>query len=696
MSATCDDLTKKAAELIQSKNYSDALRLCDQAILTLPKNSEFFLIKADVLRLMEKYEESIYVYKKVCELNPENSVALNNLAICMRKLGKFDEALIYNSKAITMDPNNTYFLSSKAICLLYLGKLTEALEISDKISTATEKNTEILINHSEIVKAMGKYKEALNFIERSIKLDAKEPQFHLLKGEIYTMLEIYDEAVKFYSKSIEIMSEYTLAYVYRAYGYLQTEQFELLKNDISQIRKLVEKDKYQGIPKKSQENLLTACKELTSVENMLEIIKNKLSEKPELNEKPNENLIANSTNLLMRIFSELSFFEIHLTIESQKLKNETNITLIKNFYNNSNSRLALFKKTLENLSLSFDKNDISKIKENIEKLVKVISQLDAEIIPLKRNSKKCEEINLKIASDIGLSQPDFSKLLKYIQPKLIEITNKIKAEYSLILYDRFSNEPIYRIFSEQLYFIICSYFYAANFFVEFSPIPAKNIDSRLIQIFANLLASNCEYGFISQIIDELINYEKANKFDPILFETKIAKVNSYIGEAEKKVGRPFYEIVSRTVLSIQGMRDAFINDLFSGQTQERESIRELALSKIVALPKNVKHPARDVRDLAIEDAVLLIRFLIRHTENDLISGNYLNTEPIKFSIMINMKPQEVPYVGTPGCCILFKITEIIYSNPLLNQLDFLSELSRKTGQKLSKIIDYSDKNIKKF
>ena len=59
-----------------------------------------------------KYQESINIFEKVLNLDPENIYALKNIGVCFRELGKYQESIDIFEEVLNLDPQNEDAISS--------------------------------------------------------------------------------------------------------------------------------------------------------------------------------------------------------------------------------------------------------------------------------------------------------------------------------------------------------------------------------------------------------------------------------------------------------------------------------------------------------------------------------------------------------------------------------------------------------
>jgi len=94
----------------------------------------------------ERFDEVIFYFDKVLQIEPDNINALNNKGAALIKLGKFDEAIFYFDKVLQIEPNNINALNNKGAALGHSGKYIEAISELDKVLQIEPDNINALNN----------------------------------------------------------------------------------------------------------------------------------------------------------------------------------------------------------------------------------------------------------------------------------------------------------------------------------------------------------------------------------------------------------------------------------------------------------------------------------------------------------------------------------------------------------------------
>jgi len=99
-----------------------------------------------------RQEESLDAYSKVLELDPHNTLALNNLAYMLAQRNeRLSEALAYARKAVQLEPDSPVFLDTLGWVCFKLGNYKEALQFLEQALATGFSDPEIL-EHLEAVR----------------------------------------------------------------------------------------------------------------------------------------------------------------------------------------------------------------------------------------------------------------------------------------------------------------------------------------------------------------------------------------------------------------------------------------------------------------------------------------------------------------------------------------------------------------
>jgi tetratricopeptide (TPR) repeat protein len=161
------------------KQYKEALRAFDYAVIIDEEFIGGYLEKAKTLEELEQYEEAIQNYLITLELDDPTAFVYVRTGECYQKLGNLETAISYYKKAVHEDP------------LLDKGWL-------------------FLTN---LYQEDGQYQKALSYLAKAIQIDDNNTVYWRKYAEINLKLNFYEEAVKAYYKCLELTDDSLEVYV---------------------------------------------------------------------------------------------------------------------------------------------------------------------------------------------------------------------------------------------------------------------------------------------------------------------------------------------------------------------------------------------------------------------------------------------------------------------------------------------------
>jgi tetratricopeptide (TPR) repeat protein len=125
------ELLKRGVYEFQTGNYSNALKIINQAIEIKPNYYEALVIRASLIYpLLNNYQGIIEDWTKVITINPTNSEAYNNRGFAFSRIGGHFEAVKDYTRAlmIDIDSDNPDFYNNRAWLFIKLDDYYGALE----------------------------------------------------------------------------------------------------------------------------------------------------------------------------------------------------------------------------------------------------------------------------------------------------------------------------------------------------------------------------------------------------------------------------------------------------------------------------------------------------------------------------------------------------------------------------------------
>ena len=159
----------------------------------------------------EKYEESIKIYDELIEINPKESVYLNNKGFDLQRLGKLERAITCYDKAIEINPKKSAYLSNKGGSLELLGKLKEAVTCYDKAIEINPNEARAWNDKGFILSKTGDKKSALYHYKKALKINPKSEIYKENRDVVKRYIKSNSKFKKAKGKLTDIVSN-TLVY----------------------------------------------------------------------------------------------------------------------------------------------------------------------------------------------------------------------------------------------------------------------------------------------------------------------------------------------------------------------------------------------------------------------------------------------------------------------------------------------------
>ena len=225
-----------AAYLQAKNNYINfspqiALEQVNKALNYNQKNINYLFLKAHVLDLLTRFNESINIFEKVLAIAKDDTLkasCYNKIGLAYEEKGNYDKAITYYDSALSLreqivgseDPDIAEFYNNMGS--VYMNKrnfdkaleyYSKALAIHKKISGA--ESEEIACSYNNMGTAYEdklEFNKALEFYSRSLAIQERlsdkthsdlATAYHNM-GSIYNDIGDYDKALKYYDKTLAI------------------------------------------------------------------------------------------------------------------------------------------------------------------------------------------------------------------------------------------------------------------------------------------------------------------------------------------------------------------------------------------------------------------------------------------------------------------------------------------------------------
>jgi len=194
-----------ARNICSLNDYESALTLLDQALAIDPTDTEALYYKAQALRRLERFEESIEVYKYVLELQ-DHRLYHAGIAECYLYLGKYTESAFHFNRAELDDTNDPVLFVRYGEVLLNVGSYRECIDMQNR---ALAKNNYYYAYYFKGIAHyhLQEYELSKTNILEFLSYEPKTQQLYanLIMGKSCMFLREWDEAVAPYRELLNYL-----------------------------------------------------------------------------------------------------------------------------------------------------------------------------------------------------------------------------------------------------------------------------------------------------------------------------------------------------------------------------------------------------------------------------------------------------------------------------------------------------------
>ena len=170
--------------------------------------------RAEALRLQQRHDEAIALYREALEMDSRYAPALAGMGIAFFELEQYEEAIESMEEALIVAPelpeaSSLHRLTGRA--LQELGRLEEAAERFARTLELDPRNTEALDRLAFLRFNAGNYDEAIGYYRALLDVDPADATAHSNLGVALLNLERYEEAARSLERSLELDPEQAIA-----------------------------------------------------------------------------------------------------------------------------------------------------------------------------------------------------------------------------------------------------------------------------------------------------------------------------------------------------------------------------------------------------------------------------------------------------------------------------------------------------
>ncbi|MFC1603899.1 protein kinase [Planctomycetota bacterium] len=191
-------------------DYNSALKYLNTALENQPNNSDTLSFIGFIQRRLGKFEEALETIKKASELDPLNTVLVQEVAATYEFLRRYPEAAQYYERGMTLAPNIPWAYNAMAKLYLHWEGSTENAWAILKEASRNNKELEnsFLLTEIKLNVYDGRYQEALDIL--SLNPADRDGRgifipYTLLCAQIYSHMGNNQKAKEYYEQAIVVL-----------------------------------------------------------------------------------------------------------------------------------------------------------------------------------------------------------------------------------------------------------------------------------------------------------------------------------------------------------------------------------------------------------------------------------------------------------------------------------------------------------
>jgi tetratricopeptide (TPR) repeat protein len=161
------------SEKEEQKKGDQALELLNELLQKNNSNAEYMCARADALRILNRWPQSLRQYRRSLRLDENNLRANMNIAPILLNMGKAEDAVEHSKKAITVDSKQIFAHKNLGDALMALEQLDEAMDAYADAFELDPNSTDLCIAIARGWLEVSNFNEAGFWFERALDIDSE-------------------------------------------------------------------------------------------------------------------------------------------------------------------------------------------------------------------------------------------------------------------------------------------------------------------------------------------------------------------------------------------------------------------------------------------------------------------------------------------------------------------------------------------
>jgi superkiller protein 3 len=215
--------------LRQLERYEESLASYDRALELQPDYASGWGLRGDVLRQLERYKESLASYDRALKLKPDYIKVWFLRGTVLHQLKRYEESLASYDHALELQPDDTDIWMNKGYLLYELGKYEKALACLLQVSKFQPDDPAILNNQAFLMLVEHSY--GSNPIFEKPLLIKRLTDCQGVRRLLLLEPSVCQKALTLFGKAIAIRPDFTLAWANKCFPEFCLGHFQIALED---------------------------------------------------------------------------------------------------------------------------------------------------------------------------------------------------------------------------------------------------------------------------------------------------------------------------------------------------------------------------------------------------------------------------------------------------------------------------------
>ena len=226
------NLRKRLAYSYKKQNKSDLyINEMERLVDMTESDSQLMIELSNAYAELERFDDQVYILKRLLKQNPENEIAQGELALALEKSG--EDPLEYIKERFDKNPDNVFYGLDYAERLIKNSRSNEAIKVLEKVIRVDSENKVAIRTLGEVYFELDELESASETYEELYILDPRDVRIAIKISNINIELNRFDKGIKWAKKahkisrsSGETLSQLGTVY-YRGFQFCRSEMISL-------------------------------------------------------------------------------------------------------------------------------------------------------------------------------------------------------------------------------------------------------------------------------------------------------------------------------------------------------------------------------------------------------------------------------------------------------------------------------------